>query len=167
MDYIIRPSEPADADGLARLRRMRGVFETTMGLPSSRTADSEAFLDALEDEDHHFVAIAEDGTLIGAVGLMVRANPRTRHVGSVGIFVHTDWQNQGVGTALLETVLDLADNWLMLKRVELEVFATNARARHVYEKLGFELEGCRRMAVIQNGAYVDELMLARLRHCGD
>lgn len=167
MDYIIRPSEPADADGLAQLRRMRGVFETTMGLPSSRTADSEAFLDALGDEDHHFVAIAEDGTLIGAVGLMVRANPRTRHMGSVGIFVHTDWQNQGVGTALLETVLDLADNWLMLKRVELEVFATNTRARHVYEKLGFELEGCRRMAVIQNGAYVDELMLARLRHCGD
>lgn len=167
MDYLIRPSEPGDARGLAELRRMRGVFETTLGLPSSRVSDSEAFLDNMGDEDHHFVAVAGDGTIIGAVGLMVRANPRTRHVGSVGIFVHTDWQNMGVGTALLNTVLDLADNWLMLIRVELEVFAGNERARHVYEKLGFELEGRRRMAVIQNGAYVDELMLARLRHCGE
>lgn len=167
MNYIIRPSTPDDAPGMAALRRMRGVFETTLGLPSSRVADSEAFLDNMGDEDHHFVAEAEDGTIIGAVGLMVRANPRTRHVGSVGIFVHTDWQNKGVGTALLETVLDLADNWLMLVRVELEVFANNERARHVYEKLGFELEGRRRMAVIQNGVYVDELMLSRLRHCGD
>lgn len=164
MEYIIRPSEPDDAAGLATLRRMRGVFETTLGLPSSRTADSETYLDSLGDEDHHFVAVSEDGTIIGAVGLIVRANPRTRHVGSVGIFVHTDWQNKGVGTALMETVLDLADNWLMLVRVELEVFADNARARHLYEKMGFELEGRRRMAVIQSGTYVDELMLSRLRH---
>lgn len=165
MEYIIRPSEPCDAAGLAALRRLRGVFETTLGLPSSRTTDSEAYLDSLGDEDYHFVAVAEDGTIIGAVGLMVRANPRTRHVGSIGIFVHTDWQNKGVGTALMETVLDLADNWLMLVRVELEVFADNVWARHLYEKMGFELEGRRRMAVIQNGAYIDELMLSRLRHC--
>lgn len=163
MEYIIRPSEPEDAAGLAALRRMRGVFETTMGLPSSRTAESIAFLDSLGDEDHHFVAQAEDGTIIAVAGLMVRANPRTRHVGSVGIFVHTDWQGQGVGTALLETLLDLADNWLMLVRVELEVFATNERARRLYERLGFECEGRRRMAVIKDGTYVDELMMARLR----
>lgn len=166
MKYIIRPSEPSDASGIAALRRMAGVFETTMGLPSSRTVDSEAFLDSLGDEDHHFVAEAEDGAIIGAIGLMVRANPRTRHVGSIGIFVHTDWQNQGVGTVLMKTVLDLADNWLMLVRVELEVFANNERARHLYETLGFELEGRRRMAVIQNGAYIDELMMARLRPIG-
>ena len=98
---------------------------------------------------------------------MVRANPRTRHVGSVGIFVHTDWQNKGVGTALLKTVLDLADNWLMLVRVELEVFADNDRARHLYEKLGFELEGRRRMAVVRDGAYIDELMLSRIRPTGE
>lgn len=167
MDYIIRPSEPGDAPGLAALRRMPGVFETTLGLPSSRTADSETYLDSLGDEDHHFVAEAADGTIIGAVGLMVRANPRTRHVGSVGIFVHTDWQNKGVGTALLKTVLDLADNWLMLVRVELEVFADNDRARHLYEKLGFELEGRRRMAVVKDGAFIDELMLSRIRPTGE
>ena len=44
----------------------------------------------------------------------------------------------GVGTTLMETLLDLADHWLMLVRVELEVFADNEQAIRLYEKLGFE-----------------------------
>ena len=67
-----------------------------------------------------------------------------RHTADVGIFVHTDWQGKGVGTALMQTVLDLADNWLMLVRVELEVFTDNVKAIHLYEKLGFVNCGIRR-----------------------
>ena len=167
MSYLIRPLEPEDAAGIAALRRMPGVFENTMGLPSHRTEDSAAFIDSLDEYAHQFVAEAEDGTIIGLAGIMLRANPRTRHVGSVGIMVHTDWQNQGVGTALMARILDLADNWLLLVRVELEVFADNPRAIHLYEKMGFEREGCRRMAVVKNGHYVDEYVMSRIRRPGE
>lgn len=51
--------------------------------------------------------------------------------------VRRDFQNQGIGRAMLEKVLDLADNWLMLVRLELTVFADNERAVHLYESLGF------------------------------
>ena len=163
MNYTIRPTEPSDAAGTAALRRMPGVFETTLGLPSCRTADSNAFVANLGPNDHHFVAILEDGTVIGAAGLHLEGNPRMRHVGSVGLFVHTDYQNAGVGTALLKTLLDLADNWLMLVRVELTVFADNERAIHLYEKLGFEKEGLKRMTTIRDGKYADEYMMARIR----
>ena len=77
--------------------------------------------------------------------------------------VRTDCQGQGIGTALLEAVLDLADNWLMLRRVELEVYADNQRAVRLYEKFGFEAEGRRREAAVKNGAYVDLMVMARLR----
>lgn len=163
MNYTIRPTRPEDAEGTAALRRMPGVFENTLGLPSYRTADSVAFINGLGPNDHHFVAVLEDGTVIGAAGLSVFPSPRMRHVGSVGLFVHTDYQNMGVGTALLRTLLDLADNWLMLVRVELKVFADNERAIHLYEKLGFEVEGRMRMTTIRNGQYVDDLKMARLR----
>lgn len=163
MNYTIRPTEPRDAAGTAALRRMPGVFETTLGLPSCRTADSDAFVAGLGPNDHHFVAVLEDGTVIGAAGLHLERNPRMRHVGSVGLFVHTDYQNMGVGSALLKTLLDLADNWLMLVRVELTVFADNERAIHLYEKLGFEKEGLKRMTTVRNGKYADEYMMARLR----
>ena len=163
MNYIIRPTEPKDAAGTAALRRMPGVFENTLGLPSCRTADSEDFVSHLGPNDHHFVAVLEDGTVIGATGLHLESNPRMRHVGGVGLMVHADYQNMGVGTALLKTLLDLADNWLMLKRVELTVFADNERAIHLYEKLGFEKEVLKQMTTVRDGKYADEYMMARIR----
>ena len=167
MSYTIRPIEPRDAEGAAALRRMPGVFENTTGLPSCRTADSEAFIAGLGPDDHNFVAVLEDGTVIGVAGLTVCSNPRMRHVGTVGLYVHTDYQNQGVGTALMKVLLDLADNWLMLVRVELEVFADNERAIHLYEKLGFEKEGLLRMTTVRSGRYVDDCKMARIRIPGE
>ena len=51
---------------------------------------------------------------------------RMRHVGSIGMAVRDDWQGKGVGTALMEAALDLADNWLNLTRIELSVYVDNA-----------------------------------------
>ena len=163
MNYTIRPIGPEDAEGAAALRRMPGVFENTLGLPSYRTADSEAFIAGLGPDDHNFVAVLDDGTVIGCAGLTVCSNPRMRHVGAVGLFVHADYQGRGVGTTLMETLLDLADHWLMLVRVELEVFADNEQAIRLYEKLGFEKEGLLRMTTVRNGRYVDEYKMARIR----
>ena len=148
MEYSIRPIGPQDAEGFNALRRMPGVFENTLGLPSERVKRNP------------------DGTVIGVVGLKVKPQLRMRHTADVGIFVHTDWQGKGVGTALMQAVLDLADNWLMLVRVELEVFTDNVKAIHLYEKLGFEKEGCKRMTTVRNGRYVDEYVMARLRPVG-
>ena len=65
MNYTIRPIGPEDAEGAAALRRMPGVFENTLGLPSYRTADSKAFIAGLGPDDHNFVAVLDDGTVIG------------------------------------------------------------------------------------------------------
>ena len=52
-------------------------------------------------------------------------------------------------------------------RVELEMFADKPRTIHLYEKMGFALEGCRRMAVVKNGRYVDEYVMSRIRRPGE
>ena len=101
--------------------------------------------------------------MIGSISLKVNANPRTRHAAGIGLMVRRDFQNQGIGRAMLEKVLDLADNWLMLVRLELTVFADNERAVHLYESLGFEREGIRRKAAVRNGVYMDEIAMARIR----
>ena len=44
----------------------------------------------------------------------------------------------------MESLLDIADKGLMLKRVELTVFTDNERAVHLYESLGFVIEGTKK-----------------------
>lgn len=167
MDFQIRPVQTGDGRGINLLRRMPGVFENILGIPSERIQRNEEFIAALDASAHSFVAVttAADGSemIIGNAGLSVSAIPRTRHVGSIGLMVHRDYQDQGVGSALMATLLDVADNWLMLVRVELTVFTDNERAIHLYEKFGFEKEGLKRKGAIRRGEYADEYLMARIR----
>ena len=167
LNYTIQPLAAGDMEGFNALRRMPGVMENTLGLPSERVERNVEGYQHMGPDDHIFAAALEDGTLIGTAGLNVHPNPRMRHGATLGILVHTGYQNQGVGTALMKAVLDLADNWLMLVRVELEVFADNERAIHLYEKLGFEKEGLLRMTTVRSGRYVDDCKMARIRIPGE
>lgn len=69
---------------------------------------------------------------------------------------------RGLGTQATRLVLAHAFGALDLHRLELEVYAFNARARHVYEKVGFVVEGVRRDALWWDGAWHDALMMAIL-----
>ena len=163
MNYTIRPAGPEDAAGITALRRMPGVFEQAASLPSDRSRRMEELLRQPGQNRHFLVAVSPDNTVLGLVMLTAESTPRRRRSGGLGIMVRTDCEGQGIGTALLEAVLDLADNWLMLRRVELEVYADNQRAVRLYEKFGFETEGRKREAAVKNGTYVDLRVMARLR----
>lgn len=167
-DFIIRPVRKEDAEGINEMRRMPEVFYNMLAMPSERIQKTEDFIAGLGPDSHQFAAVIPEESgrekVIGMVGLTVSASPRLRHSAGLGIMVHRDYQNQGVGAALMKTVLDLADNWLMLVRVELGVYADNEQAIHLYKKMGFEIEGTKRKAAIRNGAYVDELVMGRIRN---
>jgi ribosomal protein S18 acetylase RimI-like enzyme len=83
--------------------------------------------------------------------------------GAIGMSVSDDCQGKGVGTALMTSLLDIADNWLNYRRLELTVYTDNAAAIGLYRKFGFELEGTLREYSYRNGEYVDAYTMARLR----
>lgn len=64
-------------------------------------------------------------------------HPRCQHVSEIGLAVRDDWQGKGLSTALMQTAVDLADNWLNLRRLELWAFSDNEPAVWLYEQLGF------------------------------
>lgn len=88
---------------------------------------------------------------------------RRAHVAEIGVCVHGDWRRRGVGARLVGEMLDLADNWLGLRRLELRVFVDNDAAIALYRKSGFEIEGRLRGSMLRDGAYVDMYLMARLR----
>jgi putative acetyltransferase len=77
--------------------------------------------------------------------------------------VRDDLQGRGVGTALLEAALDLADNWLGLTRLELSVYVDNAAGVDLYKKVGFEVEGTHRRFAFRDGEFVDAYSMARVK----
>lgn len=52
---------------------------------------------------------------------------------------------------------------LGLRRLELHVYPDNAVAINLYEKIRFVIEGTARDFALQNGVFIDVLMMARLR----
>jgi len=79
-----------------------------------------------------------------------------------GFHIGPEYQGNGYGTAMVRAFLDIAKKVLLLHRVELRVFADNARAIHVYQKCGFQAEGILRDAIWKDGAYRDVLMMSYL-----
>jgi putative acetyltransferase len=77
--------------------------------------------------------------------------------------VRDDWQGKGVGTLLMQAVIDLADRWLNLRRLELDVYTDNEPAVRLYKKFGFEIEGTSIDFAYRDGQFVDSHHMARLR----
>lgn len=163
MEYRIRPVTAEDAGALHALRLTPGVMENLLGIPSWRLDQARGWLDGLGSDSHEFAAVTPEGRVVGEAGLSGCSRPRLKHVGSLGMMVHPEFWGQGVGSALMEAMMDVADNYLMLVRVELEVFTDNQRAIRLYERFGFETEGVRRMAAVRQGRYADLQVMARLR----
>ncbi len=166
MDFIIRPVKLEDAASINEMRRMDGIRENMYGIFSERVTRSEDSIKGLTDNDHLLVAEVEENGLkriVGMVGMKVEGSYRLRHSASVGIMVHIDYQGKGIGTALLKKVIDLADNWLMLVRLELTAFVENEGAVKLYKSLGFEIEGTKKYSAIRNGKYADEYLMARYK----
>jgi putative acetyltransferase len=151
-----------DAADINRMRTMDGVRENILGVVSERVTDAEAFIRNLSPNDHMLVAQSGE-KVVGFVGLTVSKMPRESRTASLGLMVHAAHQRQGVGRALMTAILDLADNWLMLKRVELSVFIDNEPAVALYRSMGFVVEGTKKFAAIRDGTYMDEYLMARYR----
>jgi hypothetical protein len=67
-----------------------------------------------------------------------------------------------VGQALMTALLDYADNWAQVLRIELTVFHDNQRAIRLYERHGFAPEGRLKAYALRNGVFEDVLAMARL-----
>lgn len=84
------------------------------------------------------------------------------HVGDLFMGLLPNWRGHGLGERLLRESLVAADAFGYL-RIELGVFAGNARAAALYRKAGFIEEGIKRRAILINGVFHDEIIMARLR----
>jgi putative acetyltransferase len=157
----VRAFQMDDWRDVAELWQQPGVIWGTRQLPYQSLDDLRKRLENPPERMHRLVAVTGDGRAIGVLALQVGSG-RSAHAGHIGMMVHPDFHNQGVGSALMGAAVDLADKWLNLTRLDLQVYTDNAAAIHLYEKFGFEVEGTLRRFAFRDGAYADSFMMARV-----
>ncbi len=163
MSITIRHAEPDDYDELHRVFGGPLVIAGTLQLPFPTRERWRERVSRISQEGFFLVACADE-EIVGNLGLHTFPTTwRRRHAGEIGMSVRDDWQGKGVGTALMEAALDLADNWLNLTRLELTVYTDNEAGLALYRKFGFEIEGTHRRFAFRNGEYADAYSMARIR----
>ena len=165
-DVVVRPRRRSDAEAFARLHETESVVDGTFQLPFQSALSWERRFEVTQPGSHVLVAEVS-GELVGATGLFpLGPSPRMRHAADFGMAVRPDAQGRGVGEALMRAVIDLADRWLGLERLVLEVYVDNERARRLYERHGFVVEGVERAMAFRRGTYADAYAMGRLRQRG-
>ena len=109
-----------------------------------------------------FVVLDETGEVAGWCDLVRGDREGSRHVWRLGMGLLPAMRGRGIGRRLAEAAIAEAQA-RGAERIELEVFASNARAITLYERLGFVREGVRRHARLLDGVYDDNVLMAIVR----
>ncbi|HCH01898.1 MAG TPA: GNAT family N-acetyltransferase [Vibrio sp.] len=155
----IRHLEESDHQDLHGIYSFREVLINTSQLPCL----SSSQVSNLFDSPNQYTLVAEvGGKVVGHVTLFLTTKIRDKHTAGIAIAVHPDNHGAGIGKTLMSEAIDQADNWLNLVRIELEVHSDNPSAQALYEKVGFRVEGIKRLSTFKYGKYIDMILMSRI-----
>jgi len=113
------------------------------------------------EKDETLYLVAEVGRKVVAVSEVARRTGYEKHVGVVGIAIKSGFRDFGIGTEMMKTLVEQAEE-MGLKVLTLSAFATNTRAIHTYEKVGFVQTGRVPKKHFKEGKYIDEIIMTKL-----
>ncbi len=165
--FTIRTAQPEDAAAL--LAYILPIAEETEffiiepdEFPASEEQEQKWIREHLDSPGKILLLAETSGGIIGNLNFENGPYRRIAHRGTLGITVVKPWRRHGVGTALLQTLLQWAAVNALVEKVCLEVFTTNETAIGLYKKLGFREEGLRLKDVkVGPGKYVDALLMSK------
>lgn len=160
MNLKIRDIKIEDYKEISKIRKMPGVMENIL---SNKDEEEELIKEKIinRGKNQYWYVAEENGKVIGLGILMNHGNLRKKHVGVITLMVNSDYQNKGVGSLLMDKLINLSES-LNIIRLELCVFRDNYKAINLYKKFGFKEEGIKVKSALKNGEYIDEFMMARI-----
>jgi len=168
MKAAIRQARPEDAGQIIayvqRLAEEPGVDILISPGEFNLTIEEEQKIlaDYAVSENSCFLIAEVDKQIVGVLNCRRGHRRSIRHVTTLGISVDQAWRGRGIGSQLMESAIEWARSAGIIRCIELYVFERNARAIHVYQKFGFQVEGKRQRAAFKEGKYLDDLIMALL-----
>lgn len=126
-----------------------GEFELTE--PEER----EFIRKSLAADNQLFLVGSIDDEVVAILTFSAGRRPRIRHAGEFGISVRKQFWGLGIGTLMLDVLIDWARDTRIVKKINLRVRTDNHRAILLYERKGFVIEGTIRNEIFLDGKYYD------------
>ncbi len=139
------------------------TFVLLSGKPLTKAYERTYVKNAIQlmEKNQKLHYIARCGTQFVGSFEVRRFTLRKSHVGELGISLAPTFRDGGIGKQCVQLVIDQAKK-LGLRLLVLTCFASNTRAIHLYESLGFTKVGITPEAFLYKGNYEDELHMYRL-----
>lgn len=138
----VRPAEVTDAAQLlallAQLGRESNTFTVDDGIEELSETDEAEQIERISGTTTNIIFVAVLGDLLIGVSTVQASTDFSAAQGEVGVAVLKEFWGMGLGTALVEEILDWARNYSSLERLVLTVQLRNTRAAKLYQHLGFE-----------------------------
>ena len=162
---VFRPKQFSDTEMLWEMFSTLSEKTVSNLLPPFTRERVESWTNRIDyDEVLTIVALATDENrqhIIGSASLKFNSQGALRHKAELGLAVHDDYQNMGIGTAFLNHMIDIA-RMKKLNKVWLHVSTDNKQAIYLYKKAGFTIEGLLCKESYVNGSFRDEYTMALL-----
>ncbi len=162
-EFIIRRATVIDVEqiinGIDEICKEGGAFYTTSFIPTPQWEAVFYFPETVLD---HFLAVVEwNGRIIGA-GRIFPGGKKTlmNHVADLGLYIQKPFRQKGVGSQLLQRLIDQA-RISGIEKITLSVFLINSQAFRLFEKHGFTQSGCLRNQIKIKDHYVDLLLMEK------
>ena len=156
VEFTIREAIPDDAADILQALRIVGretpyLVMDEKGMEMTPEEMSENLANLYESPNNVLMVALADGKVIGTASVKASAKKRMEHIGEIGISILKDYWGFGLGSLMMEELIEWAQESEMIRRLELTVQHRNQRAVHVYEKIGFTTE-----AIMPRGAKTDD-----------
>lgn len=165
---ILRNPQEKDVPGLLEyLVKSAGESEFILRSPEEcgkYTPESEAkWVENMNASENNAVLVCEvNGRIAGNCDIGRRVNLKTRHRATVAIALIKEFWGLGIGTAMFNELIQIAESWDGLTQMELEFVEGNTRARALYEKMGFRIVSVRPDAFrMKDGSFRNEYIMIR------
>ncbi len=119
--------------------------------------------ESFNKHENKLLLIAEvDEQIVSLSDVQCGEKNRNQHVGQIGLSIRKEYRNNGLGTAIMQTMIDWASEHPDIEKLALGVYTANTHAIALYEKMGFIEEG-RKVKEIKyaDGAYDDCILMYR------
>lgn len=159
----LRPAGPDDAAAIIAAVRSGAQDRSyvLMEIYGKDVATQRAYIERLDRDHNLFLVALANGQLVGIVALLDTLLCSTPEPAlSVGVHIVREWRGRGIGSAMLR----YAVRWARgrdYRRLEADIFTTNERSLHLFNKAGFREEACRRRSVQVGVRQISEVILAK------